>query len=93
MRRLKSDVLSELPEKVVQDYMCQLTDVQRKLYELVVDRCSLKRDNKIEIGEDLLDIKIFCRLGSETISIAYIDSVKKIGGSSGLDRRCFEHNR
>jgi SNF2 family DNA or RNA helicase len=47
---LKTDVLKELPEKVVQDYICQLTDVQRKLYELVVDRCSLRRENAIEHG-------------------------------------------
>uniref|UniRef100_A0A7E4ZXR5 TATA-binding protein-associated factor n=1 Tax=Panagrellus redivivus TaxID=6233 RepID=A0A7E4ZXR5_PANRE len=46
MRRLKADVLNELPDKVVQDCMCQLTDVQRKLYAAVVDRCTLKRENE-----------------------------------------------
>lgn len=28
LRRLKSDVLKDLPEKVIQDYTCQLTDTQ-----------------------------------------------------------------
>lgn len=42
LRRVKSDVLSELPEKVIQDQICELSDLQRALYEAVVERCSLK---------------------------------------------------
>lgn len=41
LRRLKSDVLKELPDKVVQDSTCQLTDVQSALYTAIVEKCTL----------------------------------------------------
>lgn len=37
MRRLKTDVLEDLPEKIVQDYMCNMTTVQRFVYNHIVD--------------------------------------------------------
>eukprot|EP00189_Rhodosorus_marinus_P000420 CAMPEP_0113964986 /NCGR_PEP_ID=MMETSP0011_2-20120614/7486_1 /TAXON_ID=101924 /ORGANISM="Rhodosorus marinus" /LENGTH=1812 /DNA_ID=CAMNT_0000977433 /DNA_START=209 /DNA_END=5643 /DNA_ORIENTATION=- /assembly_acc=CAM_ASM_000156 len=33
LRRLKDDVLSELPPKVIQDYYCDMTPLQMRLYE------------------------------------------------------------
>jgi TATA-binding protein-associated factor len=33
MRRLKEDVLQELPPKIMQDYYCELSSVQKVLYE------------------------------------------------------------
>uniref|UniRef100_A0A9J2P403 Uncharacterized protein n=1 Tax=Ascaris lumbricoides TaxID=6252 RepID=A0A9J2P403_ASCLU len=39
LRRLKTDVLEDLPEKIVQDYMCTMTDVQRALYEHIIELC------------------------------------------------------
>jgi TATA-binding protein-associated factor len=33
MRRLKTQVLQDLPEKIIQDYYCEMTDVQRKVYK------------------------------------------------------------
>lgn len=42
IRRLKSEVLTELPDKIVQDYHCNLTQLQQKLYLSIVDRCSAK---------------------------------------------------
>lgn len=33
LRRLKEDVLSELPPKIIQDYYCELSDLQKKLYK------------------------------------------------------------
>ncbi|CAH2353064.1 TATA-binding protein-associated factor Mot1p [[Candida] railenensis] len=33
MRRLKEDVLSDLPPKIIQDYYCELSDLQRQLYK------------------------------------------------------------
>lgn len=33
LRRLKEDVLSDLPPKIIQDYYCELSDVQRHLYD------------------------------------------------------------
>ncbi|PAV58235.1 hypothetical protein WR25_16483 [Diploscapter pachys] len=40
LRRLKNEVLKELPEKNLQDVECQLTDRQRQIYRFIVDRCS-----------------------------------------------------
>ncbi|VDK77763.1 unnamed protein product, partial [Litomosoides sigmodontis] len=37
MRRLKTDVLEDLPEKIVQDYTCNMTTVQRFVYNHIVD--------------------------------------------------------
>ena len=30
---MKEDVLLDLPPKIIQDYVCELTDLQRELYE------------------------------------------------------------
>ena len=32
MRRMKTEVLKELPEKVINDYYCEMTDLQGELY-------------------------------------------------------------
>ncbi|KAF7624801.1 SNF2_N domain-containing protein [Meloidogyne graminicola] len=41
LRRLKAEVLTELPEKIVQDRECELSLLQRHLYKLIVEFCSL----------------------------------------------------
>ncbi|QLG70635.1 hypothetical protein HG535_0A05760 [Zygotorulaspora mrakii] len=33
LRRLKEDVLSDLPPKIIQDYFCELSDLQKQLYK------------------------------------------------------------
>lgn len=33
LRRLKDDVLSDLPPKIIQDYYCDLSDLQKQLYQ------------------------------------------------------------
>jgi TATA-binding protein-associated factor len=33
MRRMKEDVLDDLPPKIIQDYYCELSEVQKMLYE------------------------------------------------------------
>lgn len=33
LRRLKEDVLADLPPKIIQDYYCDLSDVQKQLYD------------------------------------------------------------
>ena len=33
MRRLKEDVLHDLPPKIIQDYYCELSDVQKYMYD------------------------------------------------------------
>ncbi|CAI4228285.1 unnamed protein product [Auanema sp. JU1783] len=48
MRRLKSEVLTELPDKNVQDYECKLSPEQTEIYRLVVDRCSTNRKKTSE---------------------------------------------
>ena len=35
LRRLKSEVLQELPEKIIADYPCQMTEYQQKLYDKI----------------------------------------------------------
>lgn len=41
MRRLKSEVLKELPDKNVQDYECQLSEEQSVIYKFIIDRLRL----------------------------------------------------
>lgn len=33
LRRLKEDVLNDLPPKIIQDYYCELSDIQKHLYD------------------------------------------------------------
>jgi TATA-binding protein-associated factor len=33
LRRLKEDVLNDLPPKIIQDYYCELSDLQKHLYD------------------------------------------------------------
>lgn len=33
LRRLKEDVLNDLPPKIIQDYYCELSDIQKRLYD------------------------------------------------------------
>ncbi|KAK0427668.1 hypothetical protein QR680_010354 [Steinernema hermaphroditum] len=42
LRRLKSEVLQELPEKVIQDYPCYLSEQQKALYQAISECCSLR---------------------------------------------------
>ncbi|KAF9426594.1 TATA-binding protein-associated factor mot1, partial [Entomortierella beljakovae] len=48
LRRLKEDVLSDLPPKIIQDYYCELSDLQKQLYEEFS-----KSQVKSEVEEDL----------------------------------------
>lgn len=33
LRRLKEDVLNDLPPKIIQDYYCELSDLQKQMYD------------------------------------------------------------
>lgn len=46
MRRMKSEVLRELPEKIINDYYCELSSMQKKLYG------RFQKDNEIKKGDD-----------------------------------------
>lgn len=51
LRRMKEDVLSDLPPKIIQDYYCDLTPLQSRLYE------ALTRNQTLQLDDDLLDGK------------------------------------
>ncbi|KAI1306108.1 TATA-binding protein-associated factor mot1 [Mortierella claussenii] len=51
MRRLKEDVLSDLPPKIIQDYYCELSDLQKQLYE-DFSRSQLKHEMEEELVEE-----------------------------------------
>lgn len=50
LRRLKEDVLSDLPPKIIQDYYCELSDLQKKLYKEFAKK--QKTVVKDEVGKD-----------------------------------------
>lgn len=50
LRRLKEDVLSDLPPKIIQDYYCELSDLQKKLYKDFVNK--QKTTVKDEVSKD-----------------------------------------
>uniref|UniRef100_A0A8R1ESA6 Helicase C-terminal domain-containing protein n=1 Tax=Caenorhabditis japonica TaxID=281687 RepID=A0A8R1ESA6_CAEJA len=45
MRRLKTDVLKELPDKNVQDYECELTEDQKEIYRFIVNKCTSNHED------------------------------------------------
>ncbi|EGW33142.1 uncharacterized protein SPAPADRAFT_137527 [Spathaspora passalidarum NRRL Y-27907] len=47
LRRLKEDVLSDLPPKIIQDYYCELSDLQRMLYK------DFAKSQKEKVKEDI----------------------------------------
>ena len=67
LRRLKENVLSDLPPKIIQDYFCKLTSLQQKLYqdfsetgkESVVEE-SEPKEKKTHIFQSLLYLRKLC---------------------------------
>ncbi|KAG0366019.1 hypothetical protein BC939DRAFT_503250 [Gamsiella multidivaricata] len=51
LRRLKEDVLSDLPPKIIQDYYCELSDLQKQLYE-EFSKSQVKREMEEELTEE-----------------------------------------
>lgn len=60
LRRMKTDVLHDLPPKIIQDYVCELTPLQRVLYE------SFSREQKPEVGAKVKEEP----LGEEELAVA-----------------------
>ncbi|KAI0462311.1 hypothetical protein LJB42_004399 [Komagataella kurtzmanii] len=71
LRRLKEDVLSDLPPKIIQDYYCQLSDLQRQLYrdfakkqkgtvEAEVKDANEKKESKQHIFQALQYMRKLC---------------------------------
>lgn len=65
LRRLKEDVLSDLPPKIIQDYYCELSELQRKLYadfvkkQKTVVKDELGKDDAMDTGEENQKTHIF----------------------------------
>ncbi|GJJ70462.1 TATA-binding protein-associated factor [Entomortierella parvispora] len=51
LRRLKEDVLSDLPPKIIQDYYCELSDLQKQLYE-EFSKSQIKHEMEEELTTD-----------------------------------------
>ena len=49
MRRMKEDVLEDLPPKIIQDYYCDLSDIQKMLYQ---EFSSMEQKNPDESGKE-----------------------------------------
>lgn len=52
MRRLKEDVLDDLPPKIIQDYYCDLSPLQRDLYESFTKSGDDEQDGLVSKVED-----------------------------------------
>lgn len=51
LRRLKEDVLQDLPPKIIQDYYCELSELQKMLYKDFAEK------QKLSVKEEILDAK------------------------------------
>jgi len=51
MRRNKKDVLDDLPDKIIQDYLCDMTEIQQVLYE------QFEENELREVEDDLESLK------------------------------------
>ncbi|CAI2172682.1 1119_t:CDS:10 [Funneliformis geosporum] len=51
LRRLKEDVLNDLPPKIIQDYYCELSDLQKQLYEQFA-KSQAKSSVESELGSE-----------------------------------------
>lgn len=52
LRRLKEDVLSDLPPKIIQDYYCDLSDLQKQLYESFAKKQKPSISNEVGSKEE-----------------------------------------
>jgi len=46
LRRMKDDVLDDLPPKIIQDYECEMSPLQKAMYELAANGASDQTDDK-----------------------------------------------
>ena len=53
LRRMKEDVLADLPPKIIQDYKCPMSSVQRMLYEEVLKGSGIKSEISKFVKEKL----------------------------------------
>ena len=65
LRRMKEDVLQDLPPKIIQDYLCQLSVLQSRLYE-DFQKSQLKKKIEKEISSDSSNVHPDSSKGTET---------------------------
>lgn len=51
LRRLKDEVLDDLPPKIIQNYYCELSDLQRKLFETFTKKAGKSLSEKASAGD------------------------------------------
>ncbi|KAH0584000.1 hypothetical protein H2248_009577 [Termitomyces sp. 'cryptogamus'] len=52
LRRLKEDVLNDLPPKIIQDYYCELSDLQKHLYDdFSQSKARISAENAVQAGQ------------------------------------------
>jgi TATA-binding protein-associated factor len=58
LRRLKEEVLHDLPPKIIQDYYCDMSPLQEKLYKSVVEETDV--DKKTHVFQSLQSLRKIC---------------------------------
>ncbi|EPY53849.1 TATA-binding protein associated factor Mot1 [Schizosaccharomyces cryophilus OY26] len=51
LRRLKEDVLADLPPKIIQDYYCEMSDLQRKLHNDFISQLNVNEEIEVDLDE------------------------------------------
>ncbi len=91
LRRLKQDVLKELPDKIIQDYICEMTPIQKDLYlywdniysTVGINRSIKAKDKKIEKGKKGNGKESNNKPNTQPV-LKIIDSMRKICNYPGL---------
>lgn len=63
LRRMKEDVLSDLPPKIIQDYYCTLAPLQKELYDKyaeTVESADLKSESQMHVFQSLQFLRKIC---------------------------------
>ncbi|KND04710.1 DNA-binding ATPase [Spizellomyces punctatus DAOM BR117] len=61
LRRMKEDVLHDLPPKIIQDYYCELSDLQKSLYEDFAKSQAKEGAEKILVGEEVEESNVVAK--------------------------------
>ncbi|KAF8628445.1 hypothetical protein AX15_003960 [Amanita polypyramis BW_CC] len=98
LRRLKEDVLNDLPPKIIQDYYCELSDLQKQLYDDfsksraaqgAIQALRPSSDDQQHIFQSLQYLRKLCNhpaLVFKNDKEAIDNALAKVGGqSTGLD--------
>uniref|UniRef100_A0A0K0ESJ3 Cnd1 domain-containing protein n=1 Tax=Strongyloides stercoralis TaxID=6248 RepID=A0A0K0ESJ3_STRER len=95
LRRMKTNVLDDLPDKTVSDYYCELTDIQRKAYELIVDNCAFSRKNKKNCSEVTFSPLHVCVLLRKLVDhpIFVIDELKSLKFEETIQGKIYESGK